>query len=196
MCRGIALSLFPVRWYGYFTRARTILKKCHTDIKQTAVAALSSRCQVKEVDAPAKCYVTAPITWLKLQRKRMLDPRRSVLCYRCKQRRHIARNFLGQEAEGQDLGTILLSSPPQSPLNRALSTMTVLIDRMRCTALVNTGCMQTLICKACCQAWERKEVHMLTVGRSVLKCCGVSVVWLGISTCHLGVIAVPVSFGS
>lgn len=59
--------------------------------------------------------------------------------------------------------------------------MTVQIDGMRCIALVDTGCTQTVICKACCQAWERKEVHVLTVDGNTLRCCGVRVVWLGIS---------------
>ena len=48
--------------------------------------------------------------------------------------------------------------------------------------LVDTDCTETLLCKLCCQTWERKEVPMLTVGRSSLICCGESVVRIGIGT--------------
>ena len=71
-------------------------------------------------------------------------------------------------------------SSPQIPF-RVLSTMTVQIDGMRHTALVDTGCMQTLIHEACCQVWERKEVHVLTVGGSTLLCWGVGLVWLSMN---------------
>ena len=76
----------------------------------------------------------------------------------------------------EDFGASLL---PKSPLNRALSTMTLQIDGMRCTALVDTGCTQTLIRKVCCQVWERKEVHVVTVDGNILKCCGIGMVRLG-----------------
>ena len=50
---------------------------------------------------------------------------------------------------------------------------------MRRIALVDNGCMQTLMCKICCKAWKRKEV--LTVGGSRFKCCGVGVTRLCVS---------------
>lgn len=42
-------------------------------------------------------------------------------------------------------------------------------------ALVDTRCTQTLVCKACCDTWDKKRIPVLTVGRGMLASCGVSV---------------------
>ena len=53
--------------------------------------------------------------------------------------------------------------------------MSVWINGCKRSALVDTGCTQTLVRKACCNAWEKK-VPVLTVGGGSLVCCGESVV--------------------
>ena len=45
---------------------------------------------------------------------------------------------------------------------------------------MDTGCTQTLVCKLCCQTWEKKKVLLLIVGGSLSMCCGESVVQIGI----------------
>ena len=69
---------------------------------------------------------------------------------------------------------------PKSPVNRALPRVRVRINGKKRTTLVDTGYTQTLVCKLCCQTWERKEVPVLTVGWSLLICCGESMVQIGI----------------
>ena len=46
--------------------------------------------------------------------------------------------------------------------------------------LVDTGCTQTLVHKACCNAWEKKKVPVLTDGGGSLVCCGESIVHISI----------------
>ena len=69
---------------------------------------------------------------------------------------------------------------PKPHLNSALPAVTVQIDGVRCTALVDTGCTQTLVHKSCCQTWKKKQVPLLVVGGSLSMCCGESVVQIGI----------------
>ena len=83
-------------------------------------------------------------------------PPKSLICYWCKQQGHIAH------------------------LNGALPAVIVQIDRVRRTALVDTGCTQTLVHKSCCQTWKKKQVPLLVVGGSSSMCCGESVVQIGI----------------
>ena len=78
---------------------------------------------------------------------------------------------------GWNIGASFFS---KSPVNRTLPMVSMCINGKKHTALVDTGCTQTLVCKLCCQTWERKEVLMLTVDESSLTCCGESVVWIGI----------------
>ena len=49
-------------------------------------------------------------------------------------------------------------------------------------ALVDTGCMQSLALRQCCRKWKQKEAHVLTVGGSTLKSCGVGIVELSLGT--------------
>ena len=52
--------------------------------------------------------------------------------------------------------------------------VSVCVNGKKHTALVDTGCTQTLVHKLCCQTWERKEVPVLTAGGSSLICRGES----------------------
>ena len=53
------------------------------------------------------------------------------------------------------------------------------INGCKRSVLVDTGCTQTLVHKACCNAWEKK-VPLLTVGGGSLVCCGESVVHISV----------------
>ena len=49
------------------------------------------------------------------------------------------------------------------------------------TALVDTGCTQSLLRMACCQTWRKEKVQVLTVGGRTLSCRGIGTVQLGVS---------------
>ena len=97
-------------------------------------------------------------------------------CHRCDKLGHIARNCPGKRARGGRHSASLL---PKSPLSKALPAVGVRINGCKRSALIDTGCTQTLVRKACCSAWEKK-VPVLTVGGGSLVCCGVSVVHISV----------------
>ena len=66
-------------------------------------------------------------------------------------------------------------------MNGALPAVSVQIDGIRRTALVDTGCTQTLVRKPCCRTWKKKQVPLMVVGGNSSMCCGESVVQIGIS---------------
>ena len=65
-------------------------------------------------------------------------------------------------------------------MNGALPAVSVQIDGIRRTALMDTGCTQTLVRKPCCQTWKKKQVPLMVVGGNSSMCCGESVVQIGI----------------
>ena len=78
-------------------------------------------------------------------------------------------------------GRVFSTSPfPKPHLNGALPAVNVQIDGVRRTALVDTGCTQTLARKPCCETWKKKQAPLLVVGGSSSMCCGESVVQIGI----------------
>ena len=81
--------------------------------------------------------------------------------------------LFGKRARGRRHSASFL---PKSLLNKALPAVSVHINGCKRLALVDTGCTQTLVRKACCNAWEKKKVPVLTVGGGSLVCCGVTVV--------------------
>ena len=100
----------------------------------------------------------------RLRRYESPRPQKSLTCYRCKQQGHNCTKLSGKRARGRVFSASLLLKPH---LNGVLPTVTVQIDRVRHTALVDTGCTQTLVCKPCCQMWEKKKVSLLVVGGSL-----------------------------
>ena len=93
---------------------------------------------------------------------------------------------MGQSCLSAEMQSVYSTAPadsllPKPHLNGTLPTVTVQIDGVRRTALVDTGYTQTLVRKPCCQTWEKKQVPLLVIGGSSSMCCGESVVQIGIS---------------
>ena len=155
-------------------RARAILKDSFAGTRLAAAAAQLPGCQEKETTAPRRCCICQEPNHVArdcLRRCESPRPRKSLTCYRCKRQGHFART------RGRVFSTSLL---PKPHMNGTLPVVTVQIDRVRCTALMDTGSMQTLGRKPCCQTWEKKKVPFLVVGGSSSMCCGESVVQIGI----------------
>ena len=60
-----------------------------------------------------------------------------------------------QSARSEGVSTNLLLKQVK---NRKLATVKVFINRRECTALVDSGCSQTLVSKAVCHWWRQKEM--------------------------------------
>ena len=125
--------------------AQAILKDSFTGTGLAATAAQLLGCQEKETAAPRRCYIyQGPnhkardgLRWCECPR-----PQKSLTFNWCKRQGHIARNCPGNEQGGQVFSTSLF---PKPHLNGTLPAVTVQIDRVRCTALVDTGCTQTML---------------------------------------------------
>ena len=147
-------------------QAWAILKTGPMTMEQAA-AAQPSQCQTKETDSPITSYKC------RLRHKPIqkvgTTPKIPVPCYRYKKARTYSPGVSRKWIRRQKIGTSFFT---ESPVNGALSMVSVHINGKKRTALVDTGYTQTLVCKLCCQTWERK-VFVLTVGRSLLICCGV-----------------------
>ena len=160
--------------------ARAILKDSYTGTGLAAAAAQLPGCQEKETTAPRRCYMCQGPKHMAqdcLRRCESPRPRKSLTCYRCKRQGYIARNSPGNEQGDESSASIPATQPH---LNGALLAVTVQIDGVRLTALVDTGCTQTLVRKPYCQTWEKKKVPLLVIGESSSMCCGESVVQIGI----------------
>ena len=55
---------------------------------------------------------------------------------------------------------------------RKLPSMKVRVDGQECTALIDSGCSQTLVSKAVCRFWKRKSAGVLTADGRKLNCRG------------------------
>ena len=158
-------------------RARAILKDSLTGTESAAAAAQLPGRQEKGVTALRRCYVCQEPNHMAQDCPRWHGSPRSpkiLICYRCKRQGHIARNCPGNER------VFSTSLSPRPHMNGALPAVSVQIDRVRQTALVDTGCTQTLVHKPCCQMWKKKQVPLLVVGGNSSMCCGESVVQIGI----------------
>ena len=113
-----------------------------------AAAAQLPGCQEKEATALRRCYVCQePNHMARDCPRRRGSPRSSktLICYRCKRQGHVARNCPGNER------VFSASLSPRPHLNGALPAFSVQINGVRRTALVDTGCTQTLVRKPCCR---------------------------------------------
>ena len=161
-------------------RARAILKDSLTGTESAAAAAQLPGCQEKEATALRRCYVCQEPDYMARdcpRRRGSPRPSKTLICYRCKRQGHVAQNCLGKRARGR---VFCASLSPRPHLNGALPAVIVLIDGVRRTALVDTGCTQTLVRKPCCQTWKKKQVPLLVVGGNSSMCCGESVVQIGV----------------
>lgn len=61
---------------------------------------------------------------------------------------HISGKCLREE----DVSSSLL---PEQLKNRELSTIEVFVDGQKCVALVNSGCLQTLVSNVVCSFWRQ-----------------------------------------
>ena len=50
--------------------------------------------------------------------------------------------------------------------------MKVHVDGQECTALIDSGCSQTLVSQAVCHFWKRKSAGVLTTDGRTLNCQG------------------------
>ena len=83
----------------------------------------------------------------------------------------------GKRQRGEGVSASLL---PEQVKNRQLPVVKVLVDGRECMALVDSGCLQTLVSKAVCRWWRQKEVGMLMADGRTLKCCGYGKIKLGL----------------
>ena len=95
-----------------------------------------------------------------------------------RQARPHSTELSGKRARGGRRSTSLL---PKSLPNKALSAVSVRINRCKRSTLVDTWYTQTLVRKACCNAWEKKKVPVLTVSAGSLVCYGESIVHISVS---------------
>ena len=61
-----------------------------------------------------------------------------------------------------------------------LLVIKLLVDGRRCTALVDSGCSKTLMCKSACHSWRPREIKVVTADRKTLTSLGVGTVELKI----------------
>ena len=80
--------------------------------------------------------------------------------------------------QGEVISVNLLSREMK---NEALPTTDIFMNGRKCTALVDTGCMQALVSKFMCHSWRPGEVSMLTADVKTLKSWVQSRVQLGIN---------------
>ena len=137
-------------------RARAILKDSFTGTESAAAAAQLPGFQEKGATALRRCYVCprSPKTliWYSMQ---TTGPRCTKLS--------------GKRVRGRVFSASLF---PRPHLNGALPVVSVQIDGVRRTALVDAGCTQTLVRKPCCRTWEEKASSLAGCRREL-----VNVLW-------------------
>ena len=82
---------------------------------------------------------------------------------------HIALQCQGKRQRG---GGISISLLPDRLNTKKLPSMKVHVDGQECTALIDSGCSQTLVSKAVCHFWKRKSAEVLTTDGGILNCRG------------------------
>lgn len=83
----------------------------------------------------------------------------------------------GKRPRGEGVSASLL---PEQVKTRKLPTVQVFVDGVECTALVDSGCSQTLVSKTVCRCWKQEEVGVLTADGKTLKCRGYGKIKLGV----------------
>ena len=96
----------------------------------------------------------------------MYKVRHEIRCFSCSGFGHIASQCQGKRQRG---GGISISLLPDRLNTKKLTSMKVHVYGQECTALINSGCSQTLLSKAVCQ---RKPAGVLTADRRTLNSRG------------------------
>ena len=101
----------------------------------------------------------------------MCKIRCEIHCFRCSGLGHIALQFQGNAKRG---GGIRISLLPDRLNTKKLPSMKVHVHGQECTALIDSGCSQTLVSKAICHFWKWKSAGVLTADGRTLNCWGYS----------------------
>ena len=72
----------------------------------------------------------------------------------------------------QRRGGMSISLLPDRLNTKKLPSMKVHVDEQGCTALIDSGCSQTLASKAVCRFWKQKSARVLTADGRTLNCQG------------------------
>ena len=99
----------------------------------------------------------------------MYKVRCKICCFRCSGLGHIVLQCQGNAKGG---GGISISLLPDQLNTRKLPSMKVRVDGQECTALIDSGCSQTLVSKAMCRFWKQKSAGVLTADGRTLNCRG------------------------
>lgn len=91
--------------------------------------------------------------------------------FRCNKLGHVSSESQGNAQ--REMSAPVFSLPEQVKTKK-LPAIKVFVDGQECTALVDSGCSQTLANKAMCRYWRQKEVRVLTADGRTLKCKGMA----------------------
>ena len=72
-------------------------------------------------------------------------------------------------------GTVATIAPGKS-INAALPVVEVEVDGVRCSALVDTGCSQSILSASRCRAWNGQRIRLRTIDGVSQACCGIGTV--------------------
>ena len=61
-------------------------------------------------------------------------------------------------------------------MNEMLLVIRVHANEMPCTALVNSGCSQTIVSAGLCHIWKKKSIKVTTISSEMCKCHGIETV--------------------
>lgn len=61
-------------------------------------------------------------------------------------------------------------------MNKAQPVITVYVNRIPCSALLDSGCSHTIVSTRLCPSWTKRKIKVTTIGGETQTCCGAGTV--------------------